>query len=308
MLRQQPQVKRVMEENGRRSRLTRRLLVLAGFIFILLYLGILGVEWAFLRGYAVADAQEKAKTVTELFVLEFEATAPLSQFLEHLDEPDRYRALDNLVRHKLSKFGLQKCKIYDREGTILYADQASLVGMKFGEKRALRKALSGQPFSNVLSKSEYVNLYGVPARTSVVETYLPMAEASMAPIRYVFEAYQDFDPAQVRVWKTVLSSGASLAVILGLALTALTLSYRRIHRLEAHVETLESLLPICSYCKKIRVEKEGKQDQWVPVEAYFGDRDRVEFTHGMCRECVEEHFSEYMAKRKRQDPAAPEGA
>jgi hypothetical protein len=289
-----------MKKNGRRSRLTRRFLILAGFIFILLYLGILGIQWVFLRGYTLADAQETAKAVTELFVLEFEAVAPLSQFLEHLDEPDRYRALDDLVRHKLGKFGLQKCKIYDRDGTILYADEAALVGMKFGEKHALRVALSGQAVSNVLSKSEYVNLYGVPAHTSVVETYLPVAEASIAPIRYVFEAYQDFDPAQVRVWKTVLSSGASLAVILGLALTALTLSYRRIHRLEAHVETLESLLPICSYCKNIRVEEEGEQDQWVPVEAYFGDRDRVEFTHGMCGECLETHFSEFAAKRKRR--------
>ena len=47
-------------------------------------------------------------------------------------------------------------------------------------------------------------------------------------------------------------------------------------------ETLSGLLPICSYCKKIR-DAEGT---WWPVEVYVGDRTEAEFTHGLCPTCT----------------------
>jgi len=54
---------------------------------------------------------------------------------------------------------------------------------------------------------------------------------------------------------------------------------------ERRAEKLEGLLPICSYCKKIR----DKHDAWLPLEAYIEDRSEAEFSHGICPECFEKH-------------------
>ena len=51
----------------------------------------------------------------------------------------------------------------------------------------------------------------------------------------------------------------------------------------ASVKTLESMLPICASCKKIRDEG----GVWHPVEVYVRDRTGTRFSHGLCPECVE---------------------
>lgn len=60
----------------------------------------------------------------------------------------------------------------------------------------------------------------------------------------------------------------------------------------AMVRTLQGLLPICAGCKKIRVEGGDPKVQaaWEPIERYIHDRTDVQFTHGLCPECVREYF------------------
>ena len=45
---------------------------------------------------------------------------------------------------------------------------------------------------------------------------------------------------------------------------------------------LEGLLPICSYCKRIRDDN----NQWHSVESYLRSRTDVDFTHGICPSCL----------------------
>ncbi len=52
------------------------------------------------------------------------------------------------------------------------------------------------------------------------------------------------------------------------------------------VNTLKGLLPICSYCKKIRDDK----GYWNQLESYIGTRADVDFSHGICPECAKKHF------------------
>ena len=52
------------------------------------------------------------------------------------------------------------------------------------------------------------------------------------------------------------------------------------------IETLEGILPICMYCKKIR----NDQDYWQQVESYISQHSLAEFTHGLCPECFEKHI------------------
>jgi len=253
-------------------------------IFLLLYVGVLALQWSFLWRQAVDDARDNARTLTEALVLELSADSPLTNTLEQLREPGRYEALDRIMRVKLGKFGLIKSKIYDLAGRLVYADDPGLVGRAFTPRTSFEAALAGGVASRVVSAEQYGERYGLPAPGPMVETYLPLTEAGR--VVYVFEAYQDFAPARARLWRMMAWSGALLAVIVGAALVGLAWAYRWIHLLQAHVQSLERLLPICSTCKKIRVEAPGEPLRWVSVEDYFGPRDRLAFTHGMCPECV----------------------
>ena len=47
------------------------------------------------------------------------------------------------------------------------------------------------------------------------------------------------------------------------------------------IRALRGILPICSYCKKIRSD----QGYWQEVEAYIRERSDAEFTHGICPDC-----------------------
>jgi len=49
----------------------------------------------------------------------------------------------------------------------------------------------------------------------------------------------------------------------------------------AEVKTLQSFLPICSYCKSIRDD----ENYWHAVEEYISDHTNTRFSHGICPRC-----------------------
>ena len=55
----------------------------------------------------------------------------------------------------------------------------------------------------------------------------------------------------------------------------------RILNSSLRVRQLERLLPVCSYCKKIR----GDHNDWQPIENYIRDHTNSEFTHSICQDC-----------------------
>ena len=52
------------------------------------------------------------------------------------------------------------------------------------------------------------------------------------------------------------------------------------------VKQLQGLLPICSYCKKIRNDR----NYWEQVDAYVASHSEVQFSHGVCPDCFEVHL------------------
>jgi len=66
------------------------------------------------------------------------------------------------------------------------------------------------------------------------------------------------------------------------------------------IRTLEGFLPICSHCKKIRIEGADAHDQesWVAVETYIRDRTDAEFTHGLCPECKKKLYPKLDSENK----------
>jgi len=58
--------------------------------------------------------------------------------------------------------------------------------------------------------------------------------------------------------------------------------------LQTEVQALEGLLPICSYCKKIRNE----EDKWEAIESYVSERSEAKFSHSLCPDCLNEYYPE----------------
>jgi phosphoserine phosphatase RsbU/P len=76
--------------------------------------------------------------------------------------------------------------------------------------------------------------------------------------------------ARVKVGARVAQLQASLA--------------ERVSQLEemmAKVKQLRGLLPICSYCKKIRDDR----NYWQQVEGFISEHSEAQFSHGICPDC-----------------------
>jgi thioredoxin-related protein len=52
------------------------------------------------------------------------------------------------------------------------------------------------------------------------------------------------------------------------------------------IKTLRGILPICSYCNKIR-DDDG---QWNRIESYIAKYSEAQFSHGICQECADKHY------------------
>ncbi len=68
----------------------------------------------------------------------------------------------------------------------------------------------------------------------------------------------------------------------------------------AEVQTLSGLVPICSWCKRIRDD----QGYWTQLEHYIQDRSSAQFTHGICPECAA-RFHPETAIRGGEAPSDP---
>ena len=53
---------------------------------------------------------------------------------------------------------------------------------------------------------------------------------------------------------------------------------------------LKAIIPICSYCKRVRNEA----DFWQQVDRYIHEHIGLNFSHGICPECLQKHYAEYM--------------
>jgi hypothetical protein len=70
-------------------------------------------------------------------------------------------------------------------------------------------------------------------------------------------------------------------------------------RAEGDVKVLHGLLPICSYCKKIR----DVHGYWEQIERYIAARSEADFSHGLCPDCGEKHFPDVFSHVSDQQPS-----
>jgi hypothetical protein len=89
-------------------------------------------------------------------------------------------------------------------------------------------------------------------------------------------------------WAHIADTAIRIAVLL-------TLVYLVAHLQAAQrqVRVLSGILPICSFCKRIR-DQDGN---WQQMEAYIATRSEAEFSHGLCPECAAREYGQYLGKK-----------
>ncbi len=60
----------------------------------------------------------------------------------------------------------------------------------------------------------------------------------------------------------------------------------------ANLKVLTGLLPVCAHCRKVR-EQDGS---WSQLETYISRHSDAQFSHGVCPDCVREHYQVAIAK------------
>ncbi len=58
------------------------------------------------------------------------------------------------------------------------------------------------------------------------------------------------------------------------------------------IKTLQGILPICMFCKKIRDDK----GYWNQIESYIHEHSDATFSHGLCSDCAKKHYPEICKK------------
>lgn len=92
-----------------------------------------------------------------------------------------------------------------------------------------------------------------------------------------------------------MTEGCINSVLQVIVLTAFSYLIDRVgtqtRKLTQEVRILQGILPICSFCKKIRT----KDNSWVKMEQYISEHSEAQFSHGVCPECGKKYYGKYFS-------------
>ena len=72
---------------------------------------------------------------------------------------------------------------------------------------------------------------------------------------------------------------------------------RNLNQALSEVNTLRGILPICSFCKKIRDDK----GYWEQVEVYISKHSPVNISHSLCPECLKKQYPKMYEEIKKDE-------
>ncbi len=267
------------------------------FVFIVLFVPLMVREWISLRAEGMYNVEWHTTSMARLLERDLAVNRSLPDLISNLKNPETFDNFDNHVRQKIGFLGLRNIRIYDLSGEIIYAIDKDFIGKIFlpGENR--NAAFAGNIVSELIDRDEYFDEYSQESSSDMAEVYVPII-AEGGEIPYVIEAYFDYTPITQRTNLLLIKSAASLLVTTLIVLVLLIYLYKGRQKMSRQVEALEAILPICMYCKKIRIEGEGQSEEWMNVESYFAEQDDLEFSHGICGDCLQKHYPDSKVAQK----------
>jgi hypothetical protein len=104
-----------------------------------------------------------------------------------------------------------------------------------------------------------------------------------------------YTSAWIPFWNAVARGLVLLAAVLSVSKLQALLrdrdqAVRELKHAFGQIRTLESLLPVCAWCRRIRDESDA--NSWKSMERYIAEHTDTKFNHGMCPECFERVWEE----------------
>jgi len=207
----------------------------------------------------------------------------------HIEEEELI-LFDQRVRKSLNIFHIAKLKIYTLEGTIVYSTDPEIIGKSDHANKHLHTAIHGEVSSKFESTIDVWDLAEEQkVGSEIVETYLPIRDNSNNIVG-VYEIYMDVSAYRNEVKYALAEILGIFLVILILVFGVLGLFMKRaiktIYSKTRDLRILKGLLPICSFCKKIR----NDEGEWEVLERYISVRTKSQFSHGLCPDCKIEQY------------------
>ena len=81
-------------------------------------------------------------------------------------------------------------------------------------------------------------------------------------------------------------------IILSLFIIIIYRKVKEVREADKRIKELETLLPICSSCKKIRTNNNKPKEirSWTSIEEYLGKNNEMIFTHTICPQCIKKLY------------------
>lgn len=217
------------------------------------------------------------------------------------------------IVHFSENFNLIKTRVFSNDGTIIYSTKNSEIDNVNTKQYFNLIVKKGIVFSKYVKKGK-MSAEGNEILIDVVEVYVPVM--SNGKFDGAVEIYYDITPI-LKDYKRLFSESNFIIIIIALVLLLSILvnflkAYTNINariiaekEVQKHneelknaldeIKTLEGILPICSYCKKVR-DDEG---YWQQVGDYIHNHSNANVSHGVCPTCVKEHFPNMKELHKR---------
>ncbi|MDD3815385.1 MAG: PAS domain S-box protein [Desulfocapsaceae bacterium] len=64
---------------------------------------------------------------------------------------------------------------------------------------------------------------------------------------------------------------------------------KKLEKALSEIKTLRGILPLCSFCKKIRDDK----GYWEQVDVYINKYSEADISHSVCPECLKKHYPDW---------------
>lgn len=135
---------------------------------------------------------------------------------------------------------------------------------------------------NTFLKYETFLKFGI-IKTTLVGTFLSITSSviiTMSILKITGSISQEF--TKIAVIIAIIAPLIITPIVIVLFFKLIIQLQKALHR----VRTLRGLLPICSSCKKIRNDK----GYWGQIESYIEQHSDVEFSHGMCPDCLKDFY------------------
>lgn len=123
---------------------------------------------------------------------------------------------------------VMRVKVWDREGTVLWSDEAQLIGQRFPDNRDLRAALAGEVNAEIRELTKPEHAYEEGRYSMMAEVYIPIFAKGSEEVLGVLEIYKSparlfatILRAQIVVWTIALAGGLALCLVLFLLLRQL---------------------------------------------------------------------------------------